>query len=143
MNKHESYAWFRVLFIGTACAWLCWRLFFADANGDADFWDRTRETTSIAIYAFLFAMAMFTRPGKGVVADERDRAISAIAAKSALVALSLVLLVSAMIIGSEGHADLLSARSNGWFEHYLLACLMLGWWVESAVCVFHHWRDRR
>ncbi len=143
MNKHEAYAWFRVVFIGTACVWLCWRLFFADATGGADIWDRNREAVSIAFYAFLFAMAVFTRPGKGVVADERDQAISALAARSALVALSLLVIVSATIIGTEGHADLLTTRSNGWFEHYLIACLMLGWWVESAVCSFHHWRDRR
>lgn len=76
MNKHETYAWFRVVFIGTAFAWLCWRLFFADATAGNAVWDRTREMASIAAYAFVFALA-------------------------------------------------------------------LAWWVESAVCVFHHWRDRR
>ena len=143
MNKHETYAWFRVVFIGTAFAWLCWRLFFADETAGNGVWDRTREMASIAAYALVFAMAVFTRPGKGVVADERDRTISALAAKYALVALSLVVLVSASIIGTRTHADLLVDRSGGWFEHYLIACLALAWWVESAVCVFHHWRDRR
>jgi hypothetical protein len=98
---------------------------------------------SILFYALLFAAAVLTRPGKGVVADERDRAISALAARTALAALSLIVFVSAMIIGTDGHADLLTMRYGGWFEHYLMACLALAWSIESSVCVFHHWRDRR
>ncbi len=143
MNTHESYAWFRFAATGMAFAYLSWRLFFADADVGHATWDETRGIMSILLQAFVLVMVILTRPGKGVVADERDRAISASAAKAALIALSLIVLVSAMVVGTKGHADLLTSRPGGWFEHYLIACLALAWWVESAVCVFHHRRDRR
>lgn len=143
MNKQEMFAWIRFGIIASAFVFLCWKLFVADALLGADGWDGTRSSVSIMFYGLLFAAAVLTRPGKGVVADERDRAISLQAARTALAALSLIVFVSAMIIGSDGHADLATIRSGGWFEHYLMACLALAWAIESSVCAFHHWRDRR
>jgi len=143
MNKQEKFAWTRFAITASAFVFLCWKLFVADAPVGADGWDETRSDVSILLYALLFAAVVFTRPGKGVVEDERDRAISAFSTKAALVALSLIVAVSAAIIGTDGHADLLTAHPGEWFEHYLFACLALAWWVESSVCGFHHWRDRR
>lgn len=143
MNKQERFAWIRFGITASAFVFLCWKLFVADAPVGADGWDGTRSSVSILFYALLFAAAVLTRPGKGVVADERDRAISLLAARTALAALSLIVFVSAMIIGTDGHVDLLTTRSGGWFEHYLMACLALAWAIESSVCVFHHWRDRQ
>ncbi len=143
MNKQEKLAWIRFGITASALGYLCWKLFLADGPVGADGWDETRNTVSNLFYALLLAVAVLTQPGKGVVLDERDRAISANAYKAGLFALSLILTVSAMIVGSDGHADLMTTRSGVWFEHYLLACLALAWWVESSVCAFHHWRDRR
>ena len=143
MNKQEKFAWIR--FAGTAVVFavLCWKLFFADAPVGADDWEEINNNVSKLFYALIIGGAVLTRPGKGVVADERDRAISASAAKTALVALSLIVVVSGAIVGMDQYADLLTMRSAAWFEHYLIACLALAWWVESSVCVFHYWRDRR
>ncbi|NOT90029.1 MAG: hypothetical protein HOP03_17890 [Lysobacter sp.] len=143
MNKQEKFAWIR--FGGTALvfAFLCWKLFFADAPVGADGWEAIKNNVVNLFYVLIFAGAVLTSPRKGVVADEHDRAISASAARTALVALTLIVTVSATIVGMDPYADLLAMRSTAWFEHYLLACLALAWWVESSVCVFHHWRDRR
>jgi hypothetical protein len=143
VNKQEKFAWIRFAITASAFVFLCWKLFLADAPVGADGWDETRSSVSILLNSLIFAGVVLTRPGKGVVADERDRAISALADKTALTALSLIVFGSAAVIGSDGYADLLTTRSSGWFEHYLVACLALAWWVESSVCVFHHWRDRR
>lgn len=143
MNKQERYAWIRFGVMGGALAYLCLKLFLADDSIAPEGWNETRDMLSILFYALLLVAAVVARPGKGVVADERDKAISASAAKNALVALTLVVLVSAMIIGTEGHSALLTRHPGAWFEHYLIACLAFAWWVESAACAFQHWRDRR
>lgn len=143
MNRQESYARLRFVLIGMALIYLCWRLFSVDQTVASDVWGRTHDVISIMFYALLMAMAVFTRPGKGVVADERDAAISALSVRVALIVLSLIVLLSAMIVGARGHAGLLAAHPGGWFEHYLIACLALAWWVESAICAVLHWRDRR
>jgi hypothetical protein len=143
MNKQEKFAWIRLGITASAFVFLCWKLFVASAPVGADGWDETQSNLSILLYALLFAAFVLTRPGKCVVEDERDRAICAFAARAALAALSLIVVVSATIIGIEDYADMLTTHPGEWFEHYLFACLALAWWVESAVCVFHHWRDRR
>lgn len=143
MNKQEKFAWIRFGGIALVFAYLCWKLFFADAPVGADGWEAIKNNVANLTYVLVFAGAVLTSPRKGVAVDERDRAISASAAKTALVALSLIIAVSGTIIGMDRYADLLTMRSAAWFEHYLLACLALAWWVESSVTVFHHWRDRR
>jgi hypothetical protein len=75
--------------------------------------------------------------------DERDRVISGIAAKHGLVALSLLIMVSTSILQGREYAHWVSSRSPFWVEHYLIACIAFGWWVEASVSVFHYWRDRR
>lgn len=143
MNTDEKWAWLRFGMTASAFAYLCWKLFLVDSPLEVTAWEEVRDNLGNIILVFVFAAIVLIRPGKGVVADERDRAISLLAARTAMVALSLIVLVSATIIGMDGYADLTKTRSGRWFEHYLMACLALAWVIESAVCVFHHWRDRR
>ncbi|MEQ1513441.1 MAG: DUF2178 domain-containing protein [Lysobacteraceae bacterium] len=144
MNNQEKFAWIRFGGTGLVLAFLCWKLFLAEAPVGADGWEEITESVSNLLYVLIIAGAVLNWPRKkDVVADERDRAISASAAKTALVALTLIVAVSGMIVGMDQYADLLTMHSAAWFEHYLIACLALAWWVESSVCAFHHWRDRR
>lgn len=144
MNKHEFAAWLRFALIGVIFGGMVWRLFFAETgDAGADVWNATHDAVSVLLYAMVFAMLLLTRPGKGVVEDERDRAISAMAAKAGLVALSLIVAVSATILDIGAYAGVLNSRPANWFRFYLFACVALAWWVESAVCIFQQWRDRR
>jgi uncharacterized membrane protein len=143
MNKQEKFAWIRFGIIASIFAFLCCNLFSAEAPAGATGWEEINSNVSNLLFVMLFAGFLLTRPGKGVIADERDRAISASAAKIALAALSLIIGVSGAIIGMDAYAVMLTTRTAAWFEHYLLACLALAWTIESSVCVFHHWRDRR
>lgn len=143
MNKQEKFGWIRFGITASVFVFLCWKLFLADPRVGDDEWKEIHGSVMNLVLVIALAGFVLTRPGKGVVADERDRAITASAAKTALAALTLIVAVSGTIIGMGSYADLLAVRSAEWFEHYLMACLALAWWVESAVTVFHHWRDRR
>jgi uncharacterized membrane protein len=143
MNRQEKWAWIRSAFTASALVFLCWNLFFLDAPDSVNDWKMVEETISTLFFAMLLAFGLLIRPGQGVIEDERDRAISAMAGRAALVALSLIVLVSATIIGSKSHTGLLATLSGAWVEQYLIACLALAWWIEASVCAFHHWRDRR
>lgn len=143
MNKHEKFAWIRFAMTASTFAFLFWKMFFVDSPVEVTAWEEIHDNISDLFLVSMFAGAVLTRPGKGVVADERDRAISASAAKSALAALTLIIVVSGSIIGMDAYTDLLTTYPAAWFKHYLIACLALAWAIESSVCVFHHWRDRR
>jgi hypothetical protein len=143
MSKQELFAWSRAGITVVVVMYLIWRLFLAGTPSVQTEWTDTRDLLSTLFNVLVLVFVVLTRPGKGVVQDERDRAIAALGTKAGFIALTLIVFVSAMIIGSEGHADLLVKRSGGWFEHYLIGCLALGWCVESSVCALHHWRDRR
>ena len=143
MSKQERFAWVRAGMTIVVLMYLFWRLFLAGTPVAQTEWTDTRDLLSTLVNVLLLVFVVLTRPGKGVVQDERDRAIAGQGTKAGLVALTLIVFVSAMIIGSEGHADLLVKRPGAWFEHYLIACLAWGWCVESSVCAFHYWRDRR
>jgi hypothetical protein len=145
MNAQQKLAWIRFGASASVFAYLCWKLFLIDSPSEVTARQEVRDYLSNMSYVFMFAIAVATfRPGKGVVEDERDRAISAFAAKSALMALTLIISFSLIIMDIETYAGRLTAAYPVvWFEHYLMACLAVAWVIESSICAFLYWRDRR
>ncbi len=142
MNKHEFSAWWRFAVSGLYGIYLCRLLFFADGSITEDGWEDARGMVSVLMVLILLLDA-YLRRRKGIAEDERDRAISGIAARDALVALG-VLVVSTPIIVQGGvlGKDEIVLKVD-WFDFYVLACIAFAVWVEAAVTVFYHWRDRR
>lgn len=144
MNTAEKWAWIRFGATASAFAYLLWKLFLIDSSLEVTAWEEVRDNLSSMLFVFGCGALLLIQPGKGEVEeDERDRAISAYATKAALLALTCIIYLSAIIVGRKANADLLITYPAAWFEHYLMACLALAWAIQSAVCVFSHWRDRR
>lgn len=142
MNKHEYAAWWRFALSGLFGACLCWWLFFADRTVAEEGWEGVRDALNIFIL-FTLVLDAYLRRRKGIAQDERDRAISGIAAQNALVALGIVVLMTPMIISPGELPRVVVAREYDWLTFYAIACVSFAIWVEAAVTVFHHWRDRR
>lgn len=142
MNKHEYSAWWRFTLSGLIGAYLCWWLFFADRTVTEEGWEGVRGVVNIFMVIVLVLDAYLKRR-RGIAQDERDRAISGIAAQNALVALGIVVLTTPMIISPGELTPDVVTREYGWFTFYAIACVTFAIWVEAAVTVYHHWRDRR
>lgn len=141
MSKHEYAAWWRFSLSGAVGVWLCWHLFFVEPSVIESGWENVRDAFNIFLLSTFFLDA-YLRRRKGIAQDERDRAISGIAARDALVALGILVLATPIIIsgGVVGKDEIV--LKVDWFDFYVLACIALAIWVEAAVTVFHHWRDR-
>lgn len=143
MNKHELSAWWR---FGLSCvhgAYLFWLLFFASQKAVNMAFYYFGLTTLIFL-ALLWLSASYVKRRNGVDQDERDRAISMTANLIALLALLVIvgatpLVLFEIILGMEEtvtfHID--------WAHFYFTACTTFAIWLEAAITVFHHWRDRR
>lgn len=140
MNKHEISAWWRFAVSGLYGIYLCRLLFFADGSLAEDGWEDVRGTFNVLLLLILL-LDIYLRRRKGIAEDERDRAISGIAARDALVALGVLVVSTPIIVGGIGKDDIV--LKNDWFVYYTHACIAFAVWVEAAVTVFHHWRDRR
>ncbi len=143
MNKHELSAWWR---FGLSCvhgAYLFWLLFFAsqEAISTETYY---RPISMLLFLALVYLSAWYLQRRKGVDQDERDRAISMTATRTALLALLLIvgltpLVLFEIILGAKESITL----DLGWSYFYVYACLTLVIWLEAAITVFHHWHDRR
>lgn len=143
MNKHEISAWWRFALSGLYGIYFCRLLFFTDGSIAEDGWENAREMLTVLVF-LVFLLDAYIRRRKGIAEDERDRAISGIAARDALVALGLLVLLTPIIVGGgnlENDAEIV--LKVVWFDFYVFACVAFAIWVEAAVTVFHHWRDRR
>ena len=143
MNKHEIAAWWRFSLSGVYGAYLVWVLFFASQKAINTAFYYFGLTTLI-FFALLWLSASYVKRRKGVDQDERDRAISMTANLIALLALLVIvgatpLVLFEIILGMEEtvtfHID--------WAYFYFNACTTFAIWLEAAITVFHHWRDRR
>lgn len=144
MNTDEKWAWIRFGWTASIFAYLFWKLFLIDWPLDITVWQEASDGLSNLFIGFSLAGLVWTELGKGAVEeDERDRAISASANKAALIALTVIIMMSTKILDWDTSADLLTTYPAAWFGHYLIACLALAWAIQSSVCVFLHWRDRR
>lgn len=143
MNKHEISAWWRFAFSGLYGAYLFWWLYFVVKRPMSA--GLIHITDSFFIFAMLLLLsALYLRRRKGIDLDERDRAISATAAEIALMGIFVIVgltpvVLFRMILDVEGSVTL----ELYWFDFYANACITLMIWLEAAVTVFHHWRDRR
>lgn len=143
MNKHELSAWWRLVLSALFGLYLCNVLFFDTESISTEGWQAVRGNLNILLVVILLLDAWLRRR-QGIAADERDRAISGIAARDALVALGIVVLVTPMVLkGGEPASKDIVAREYDWMVFYAMACIAFAIWVEAAVTVFHHWRDRR
>lgn len=143
MSKHEYSAWWRFALSAIYGVYLCRLLFFTDGNISDDGWADVRDTLNILLVIILLLDA-YIRRRKGIAQDERDRAISGSAARDALVALSILMVTTPIIVegGIRSDVDEIVLDAD-WLQFYTLACVTFAVWVEAAVTVFHHWRDRR
>lgn len=142
MNKHEISAWWRLGLGGAFLAYLCWQLFSpAQAVGEAG-WDGLRGTLNVFVALFFVAYGFVNRRN-GIEEDERDRVISGVAARTALFALILVVVLSPMVMSGSVVPRGLVTREADWLIFYAVACGIFAMAIEAAVTVFHHWRDRR
>jgi hypothetical protein len=142
MSKHEYRAWWRFVLSGLFGAYLCWWLFFADQTVVEQAWEGVRDVMDLMFYVMIWVSYVHLRRRKGIAQDERDLAISGIAAQTALVALVLLVLLTPFIVGGDGREDEVVLKRD-WLDFYTLACIAFAVWMEAAVTVFHHWRDRR
>jgi hypothetical protein len=141
MNKQEKFAWARLGIIILVMAYLIWHL-LGDNELPVQKQRDVRGYISNSLYALVFLSLYLSHYVKGVDVDERDRAISGMAAKHGLVALSLMLLISTVVLQDHNYDGWISVRSPFWIEQYLILCIAFGWWIEASVSVFHYWRDR-
>jgi hypothetical protein len=149
MSKHEYSAWWRFALSAMYGLYLCRLLFFTEEAIADDGWEGIRGTLNFLLVIILLLDA-YLRRRKGIAEDERDRAISGIASRDALVALGILVLATPFIltrpfiVAGDIHsgADRVVLNAD-WFDFYVLACVTFAVWMEAAVTVFHHWRDRR
>lgn len=149
MNKHELSAWWRLVLSTLLGVYLGNVLFFSKDGISKDGWEEVRGNLNILLVVILLLDAWLRRR-QGIAEDERDRAISGIASRDALVALAILVLATPFILtrpfiaAGNIHSDLYRiALNTDWFDFYVLACVTFAVWVEAAITVFHHWRDRR
>ncbi len=149
MNKHELSAWWRLVLSTLFGVYLGNVLFFSKDGISKDGWEEVRGNLNILLVVILLLDAWLRRR-QGIAEDERDRAISGIASRDALVALAILVLATPFILtrpfiaAGNIHSDLYRiALNTDWFDFYVLACVTFAVWVEAAITVFHHWRDRR
>lgn len=143
MNRHEHSAWWRFALGGAVFGYLFWRLFISDSIPPEGEWDDLHDALNVVLVIALL-VGESLRKRRGIAQDERDRAISGIAAQNALAALCIVVLTTPMIIRTGGASpEHVIAREYDWLLFYAIGCVAFAIWVEAAVTVFHHWRDRR
>ncbi len=143
MNKHEYSAWWRFVLSGLFGAYLCWWLFFADQTVVEEAWEGVGDVLNLMFLVIIWVCNAHLRRRKGIAQDERDLAISGIAAQTALVALVVLVMSTPMIVNGGGRWKDEIVLKRHWFDFYMFACIAFAVWMESAVTVFHHWRDRR
>ena len=141
MNKQEKLAWARWMLTALIVVYLASNLFIDQPAIDKN-QINIRDFMAAIFYGFVMILLYLGYDTKGVAIDERNIVISGLATKHGLVALSLVIFVSVTFIRGP-HEQWVSMRSPFWLEHYLIACVAFGWWVEASTSVFHYWRDRR
>jgi uncharacterized membrane protein len=143
VSKHELSAWWRLALSAMYGLYLCRLLFFTEEVIADDGWEGIRGTLNFLLVIILLLDA-YLRRRKGIAEDERDRAISGIASRDALVALGILVALTPTITGGGVLAkDAEIVLEVAWFDFYVFACIAFAVCVEAAVTVFHHWRDRR
>ena len=142
MNKHEQAAWWRLCLCMAFLAYLCWQLFSSEQMFGEEGWDGIRGMLNVFVALFLLMHGLVRRRG-GIEEDERDRVISGVAARNALFALIVIVLVSPMILSGTAVPKGLVSREADWLTFYAVACVMFAMSIDAAVTVFHHWQDRR
>jgi hypothetical protein len=143
MNRHEHSAWWRFALGGAVFGYLFWKLFFSDSIAPVGEWGGLHDALNVVLVIAL-VVGEYLRKRGGIAQDERDRAISGLAAQNALAALCIVVLTTPMIIRNDtSTTEHAIVREFDWLLFYGVACVAFAIWVEAAVTVFHHWRDRR
>lgn len=139
MSKQEASSWLALALCGIGSVYLALRLFTGDGAGvDGD----TARHASRGLIVFVVAWLLLRRRDATPLADERDRAIAARRMQAGYMALLLMLLVGATLLGLDGWRDAIASRPAAWLESMVMLMLLASLTVHSAVGVWHYVRDR-
>lgn len=142
MSRQETLGFLRLALTSAMLTLLVWSLFLLDSEKTGTVWNPINRIASNLFYAYI-AFAYWTLRKARVPADERDRAISAESMRSGFWALALVVGVSGAIFNTPPYDEIFRAQSTDWVQALHECYIVFGCWIESSVCVFMYWRDRR
>lgn len=139
MSKQEASSWLALAPCGIGSVYLPMRLFTGDGAGvDGD----TARNASRGLIVFVVAWLLLRRRDATPLADERDRTIAARRMQAGDMALLLMLLLVATLLGLDGRRDAITARPAAWLESVVMLMLLASLTVHAAVGVWHYARDR-
>lgn len=142
MSRQETLGFLRFALTSAILTLLVWSLFLLDSEKTGTVLDSINRISSNLFYAYI-AFAYWTLRKAAVIADERDRAISAESMRNGFWALALAVAVSGAIFNTRPYDEIFRAQSTDWVQALHECCIVFGCWIESSVCVFMYWRDRR
>jgi uncharacterized membrane protein len=142
----EWRAWIGSAFLTVAVAWFALKLPLFAVPGPV--WqnpDAAAAGRTLAMLLIAWAIVSFVLAGRWrdrVSRDERDRQIEAHASQRSSLALVIMLVALALLLGFSP-PDRLQWATPLLLANLLLLLLMLSWLAETALTALSYWRDRR